>query len=37
MDAYLFQHRDVIPSLLSRMGYLIKTLFEISATLSIEK
>jgi len=22
MEAYLFHHRDVVPSLLSRMGYL---------------
>ena len=37
MDVYLFHHRDVVPSLLSIMRYLIKTLFKMSANPSIEK
>jgi hypothetical protein len=37
IDAYLLRRRDVVPSLLSRMGYLIEILFKMGANLSMEK
>ena len=37
MEAYLFHHRDVVPSLLSIMGYLMRTLFNMIVNLSMTK